>query len=47
MSQDGKSTNGMNFEEPLHVLITAPNADSLKKAETMVRRAIVCFLFAC
>jgi splicing factor 1 len=38
--KDGKSTSGMSFEEPLHVLITAPNADSLKRAEQMVRKLV-------
>jgi splicing factor 1 len=38
--KDGKATQGMAFDEPLHVLITAQNEADLKKAEAMVRKLV-------
>jgi splicing factor 1 len=37
--KDGKQSSG-GSDEPLHVLITAPNLESLKKAEQIVRKLV-------
>ena len=38
--KDGKQTSASNTDEPLHVMITAPDVASLRKAEGMVRKLV-------
>lgn len=40
-SKDGKQmSNKDNSDDPLHVLITAPNMDAMRKAESLVRKLV-------
>jgi splicing factor 1 len=39
-TKEGKQVSAMGVDEPLHVMITAPDLPSLRKAESMVRKLV-------